>query len=243
MKKVIIIQARMGSSRLKGKVLFDLCGKPMLLHIYKRLSLIKCVDDIIVATTVKSEDDAVADICEKNNISYFRGSVDNVLERFYQCGLHYKADIITRITADCPLIVPSMIEQNINIFLQNKYDCISPRSKDGLIRGLDNETFSFKTLSEIREKNPTDSEKEHVTLYIYNHENDYKILSPKVDEIYKSKNIRLCVDEEADFKLIEHVYNKFYQENSIINTRQVIEYLLQHSEINNINKDIKQKEV
>ncbi len=92
-------------------------------------------------------------------------------------------------------------------------------------------------------KDLTDSEKEHVTLYMYNHENEYKILSPKIEEIYKSKNIRLCVDEKSDFQLTSVLYNKFYKENSIIDTKSVIKFLLKHDEINKININVKQREV
>lgn len=243
MKKIIIIQARIGSARLKGKVLFNLCNKPMLYHIYNRLTYVKNIDDIIVATSNNTLDNEIFSFCSANNISCFRGDENNVLERFFQCASHYNADVITRITADCPFIEPSIIEKNINLFLQGKYDCISPRSKDGLIRGLDNETFSFKTLYDMHSKDLTSAEKEHVTLHMYNNEDKYKILSPEVEAIYKTKNIRLCVDESADFQLTALLYEKFYEENSIVNTKSVIEFLLQHDEINNINKNVKQKEV
>lgn len=243
MKKIVIIQARMGSARLKGKVLFNLCNKPMLYHIYNRLQYVKNIDNIVVATSTNPLDDAIFSFCSANNILCFRGDENNVLERFFQCALQYNADIITRITADCPFIESSMIEKNIDIFLQGEYDCISPRSKDGLIRGLDNETFSFKVLSDMRVKDLTISEKEHVTLYMYNHDNEYKILSPKIEEIYKSKTIRLCVDEKSDFQLTSLLYEKFYKENSIVDTKSIIKFLLKHDEINRININVKQREV
>lgn len=243
MKKIVIIQARMGSARLKGKVLFNLCNKPMLYHIYNRLQYVKNIDNIVVATSTNPLDDAIFSFCSANNILCFRGDENNVLERFFQCALQYNADIITRITADCPFIEPSMIEKNIDIFLQGEYDCISPRSKDGLIRGLDNETFSFKALSDMRARDLTISEKEHVTLYMYNHDDEYKILSPKIDAIYKSKTIRLCVDEKSDFQLTSLLYEKFYKENSIVDTKSIIKFLLKHDEINRINITVKQREV
>ena len=243
MKKIVIIQARMGSARLKGKVLFNLCNKPMLYHIYNRLQYVKNIDNIVVATSTNPLDDAIFSFCSANNLLCLRGDENNVLERFFQCALQYNADIITRITADCPFIEPSMIEKNIDIFLQGEYDCISPRSKDGLIRGLDNETFSFQVLSDMRARDLTISEKEHVTLYMYNHDDEYKILSPKIDEIYRSKTIRLCVDEKSDFQLTSLLYEKFYKENSIVDTKSIIKFLLKHDEINRINITVKQIEV
>ena len=110
MKKIVIIQARMGSAWLKGKVLFNLCNKPMLYHIYNRLHYVKNIEDIVVATSINPLDDAIFSFCSANNILCFRGDENNVLERFFQCALKYNADIITRITADCPFIEPSIIE-------------------------------------------------------------------------------------------------------------------------------------
>lgn len=240
MNKGIIIQARMGSSRLPGKVLADICGKPMLLHVAQRLRRSKAADNIIIASSDLKEDDAVYEFCRDNDIDCFRGSSSNVLERYYECARKFHLDIIVRVTGDCPLICPCLIDKNINLYLKGGYDCISPRSKDGLIRGLDNEIFSFETLEKVYHADVTDDEKEHVTLHIYNHPEKYKILSPDTDNIYKMKGIRLCVDEASDLELIRFIYGQLYKEGDIINIKDAIELLENHPKMKSLNSCVMQ---
>lgn len=234
----IIIQARMGSSRLYGKVMKDICGFPMIYHIIKRLSYVKNIKYIIVATTYKKEDDVIYEYCIKNNIHCYRGSSKNVLERFYKCASKYHLDIITRITGDCPLICPHLVESNIALYINSDYDCISPRSADGLIRGLDNETFSFDVLNSVYKANLTDEEKEHVTLYIYNNADKYAVFSPPINDIYKT-DVRLCVDEIKDLELMEYVYKKLYKNNELIEISDVVA-LLKKDNMTDYNKSVKQ---
>lgn len=235
----IVIQARMGSSRLPGKVLAKLADKPMLLHIVKRMKLCRMCDDVVVATTDDVQDDVIEYLCTEKGITVFRGSRDDVLARFYDCALSASADVVVRITGDCPFVCPEMIDKHIRIFLENNYDCISPRSADGLIRGLDNEIFSFSALKRAYKNAKTVSEREHVTLHFYNNEDKFKIFSPPVADIYKLP-VRLCVDEYDDLKLIRKIYSKLYKEGSIIGTEDAVKLLKNTPELALINNGVRQ---
>ena len=238
-KIVVIIQARMGSSRLPGKVLAKLADKPMLLHIVERMKFCQMCDDVIVATTDDVQDDIMEYLCDEKGITVFRGSRDDVLARFYDCTLNAKADIIVRITGDCPLVCPKMVDKHIDIFLKNNYDCVSPRSTDGLIRGLDNEIFSFSALKRAYKNARTACEREHVTLYFYNNEDRFKVFSPPVDDIFKLP-VRLCVDEYDDLKLIKTIYGKLYRAGSIIGTEEAIKLLKNTPELALMNNGVRQ---
>ncbi|MEG2812115.1 MAG: glycosyltransferase family protein [Clostridium sp.] len=241
MKVVCIIQARMGSSRLPGKVMMELGGKPMLLNIVDRLSECKEINEIVVATSIFEEDDIIEKLCENNNVNYYRGSLNNVLERFYNVAKISSADIIVRITGDCPLIDSDLVDNVIMKFKSERVDYIAPRSADGLIRGLDVEVFSFSALEKAYKEACTDEEKEHVTLYIYRRPDSFKLLNYDFKSRFKSEGIRLCVDEKRDYDLIKLLYNKFYSEGSLIRVDDVIEYLTKYPEVKKINEDVRQK--
>ena len=240
MKKVAIIQARMGSTRLAGKILSKLEDKLMLEHILTRLTKCSNLDDIIIATTTETNDDVVEEFAQKNSYKYFRGSSADVLNRYYETAKYYNADIVVRITADCPLICPKLVDQDIDLYTSGDYDLVSPRSEDGLIRGLDNETLSFKLLEKLNDTVTDISEREHVTLHIIHNPNSFKILSPEMDEYYKRK-YRLTVDEKDDFKLIEEIYKRLYKTGEIIDIKDVVQLLDQNPELANINAHVEQK--
>ena len=147
-KKVgIIIQARMGSSRLPGKILLDASGKPMLQYLIDKLNKIECVK--IIATTDKVQDDEIVQYANNNNVLYFRGSESNVLSRYYECAKFFGIDIIVRITSDCPLIDENLLNESIRFYLNNNNEnCyLSNSIKRTFPRGFDFEIFSFKLLS------------------------------------------------------------------------------------------------
>lgn len=240
MKKVAIIQARMGSTRLAGKILSKLEDKLMLEHIHTRLTKCKNLDDIIIATTTESNDDVVEKLAQKNNYKYFRGSSADVLNRYYETAKHYNADIIVRITADCPLICPKLVDKDIELYINGDYDLVSPRSSDGLIRGLDNEVLSFKLLEKLNNSVTDISEREHVTLHILHNPNTYKILSPEIDDYYK-RNYRLTVDEKDDFRLIEEIYKRLYKTGEIIDIKDVVQLLDSNSDLAKMNAHVEQK--
>lgn len=233
----------MGSTRLPGKTLADLSGKPMLWHIVNRCQWSKLADVIIVATSKNKEDDKIEKFCKKNRINCFRGSSINVLKRYYQAAKKFHVDNIVRITADCPLIDPVIIDKYIKVFSENKYDYVSNvNPKRTFPRGLDVEVFSFKALKKAHLEAKKPYEKEHVTPYIWeNLKGEFDIGDPVgTPAIYKS-NYRLTVDYPEDFELMQNIYQRFYNNNKIIDVKRVISYLDKYPQVAKINSDLLQK--
>ncbi|KYH34825.1 3-deoxy-manno-octulosonate cytidylyltransferase [Clostridium tepidiprofundi DSM 19306] len=240
-KVVCIIQARMGSTRLPKKVLMPLCNKPMLEHLVNRLKCCEKLDEIVIATTTLEQDDKIVELAEKNNIKYYRGSENDVLKRYLESAYKVNADIVVRITADCPFIHPKLVDDVIEYFKSNSYDYVSPKSEYGLIRGLDTEVFSYEALKKADKLAKKEIFREHVTLYMYRNPENFKIGVFPIPIELKNYNIRLCVDQEEDFALINILYNRLYNGKDIINIYDVISLLEREPRLLNINKDVQQK--
>ncbi|MFW6040857.1 MAG: cytidylyltransferase domain-containing protein [Thermoplasmatota archaeon] len=242
-KKIgVIVQARMGSTRLPGKVAKELVGKPMLTHVIERLKESEELDQIIVATSVKDDDGRVIEIAEKENVSTYRGSEADVLSRYIEAAEKYQIDIIIRVTADCPLIDPITIDELIKEFL--KSIDLDYMNLKGYPRGLDTGICTLESLKKVERKvknDPKESQyREHVTLYIYRHPEEFKIDIKEAPEELR-KGYRLSVDEVEDFELMENIYNRLYEEGDIIDIKEVLKMLDNEPELAKINADIKQK--
>jgi spore coat polysaccharide biosynthesis protein SpsF len=245
----IIIQARMGSGRLPGKVLRDLVGFPMVYHVVERCRFAKCAANVIVATTTLLEDDAIVGACERFVIPYSRGSSENVLERYYDAARQYKSSVIVRVTADCPLIDPFIIDECVKKFYESEADYISNVSdKDAsertFPRGLDVEVFSFAALEKAYRNATEQYEKEHVTPYIWeNKKNEFRIGSSVSASSEYARDYRLTVDYPEDFELMEIIYERFYKSGTIIFVPEVISFLSHNPEIAAININCEQRPV
>lgn len=206
MKTVAIIQARMGSTRFPNKVMKEINGKPLISLLIERLSLSREIDQIVLATSVDLKNDALAEFIQNLGISVFRGSETNVLERYYQAAKASSADIVIRITGDCPLIDPTLVDQVITKFKASDVDYCS--NTDGLMfpDGLDTEVFSFDVLQKAYTEAKADREKEHVTPYIREH-SSFKKTSILPDQDYS--HYRWTVDEKEDFEVIKNVFLHF----------------------------------
>jgi len=240
MKVVAIIQARMGSTRLPGKVLMDLAGEPMLARVYERAARAKSVDKVIVATSDIAGDDSIAELCSARAWLCFRGSENDVLDRYYQAAKIHRADIVVRITADCPLIEPLIIDKVIKAFLERnpKIDYASNiLLKRTFPRGLDTEVLRFDTLERIWKEDQDLPRREHVTAYIHQ--------QPELFNIYGVVNykdysyMRWTVDTIEDLNFVRKVYKYFHSNN--FNWKDVLSLLEKHSEWLEINRHIKQK--
>jgi spore coat polysaccharide biosynthesis protein SpsF len=202
-----IIQARMNSTRLPGKVMKLLDNKnPSLFYTINQLKSASKLDKIIVATTQLAEDDKIEEFSIKNGIECFRGEADNVLDRFYTCAKKYELDVIVRITADCPLIDPNIVNSAIQIFNSDKYDYIHNQDPRTFPDGLDIEVFTFNVLEKAWKNAVLPSEKEHVTPYFRNHKEDFKIKS-----MINEKNLsfhRWTLDYKEDLELIRKIIQK-----------------------------------
>lgn len=235
----IIIQARMSSTRLPGKVLKNLAGKEILWHVVERCKKSKLADKLIVATSEDDRDEIIKKFCKNNKIEVFSGSLNNVLKRFYDCAKNYNLTTIIRITSDCPLVDPNIIDNSIKCHLNNKknYNYTSNCLNRTFPRGLDCEIFSFSALEDAYNNAKEPFEIEHVTPYIIKNN---KTMTYTVDKEYEG-NFRLVIDEEADYKLLTHIYDKFYKKSEIIDVRKIITYLKENMNITKINEKIEQK--
>jgi spore coat polysaccharide biosynthesis protein SpsF len=237
-----IIQARMGSSRLPNKVMKSICGKTVLEHVIERVGQCKEIDDIIIATTTFDRDNVIADEALRCGVKYFRGSEDDVLSRYYYAAEEYKADIIVRITSDCPLIDPAISDNVIKFYRNNKYDIVTNAGIDlsqrTYPRGLDTEVFSFKVL-EAAFKNATKGyQREHVTPYIY--ENCKKAYYKNPIDFSR---YRWTLDTDDDLKLIDSVYKYLYKGKHNFYFNDIIELMDKHPELAKINEHVEQKKI
>ena len=212
---IAIVQARMNSKRLPGKVLMDIAGRPMLWHVINRIKHSKYVNKTIIATTTNKDDKQIEDFCKTYDIDLYRGNEDDVLDRYYQCAELWNADTIVRITADCPLIDSEIVDEVIYSYLKNKdnFDGSSNTIKRTYPRGLDTEVISFSTLKRIWNNAKKDYQREHVTIYIYEHTRQFKLYS--VENDIDLSHCRWTVDEKKDLKFIKEIYKSLYQEENI----------------------------
>lgn len=237
----IIIQARLGSTRLPGKVLMDLQGHPVLYHVLKRMGEVENTE-LVVATSVAKTDDPLEEFCNKYGVPCYRGSEDNVLQRFYEAAKHYGFDTIVRITSDCPLIDPKVTSSIIAAYETSDCDMVTNGGADPsnrtFPRGMDVSVFSFAALEEANKRAETKSQKEHVTPYLYEYK---KVLFFKQKE--DQSQYRLTLDTAQDLELIEKIYAELYEEGKLFYLEDIISLLKRRPELVRINQHIKQKKV
>ena len=226
-----ILQARLSSSRLPGKVLKTLMGKPMLLHQIERLQHSKMIEKLVVATSVDGSDDAIEEMCIDNGVEVFRGSLDNVLGRFYQCAKQYNPNYVVRLTGDCPLADWQIIDSMIQFHLDKKLDYTSTSLK--FPDGLDAEVMTMKALTKTKYNATMPSEIEHVTQYINKNPNKFKNEHFNFDK--DLSHIRWTVDEPEDFFLVEKIYQALYKDNPLFLTKDILNLLDEQPELTKIN--------
>lgn len=240
MKNVVIVQARVGSSRLHAKVLKKICGKTILEHDIERMKQASFVNDIIIATTEKEEDDLIENIAYKCNVKCFRGSEEDVLDRYYKAAKKYNVENIIRITSDCPLIDPHVIDDVVKCYESGNYDVITnvPNdSKHTYPRGMDVEEFSFKWLERAWNEATEQYDREHVSPYIYDHAQNKCYYQYKNDY----SKYRLTLDTDEDWQVINNIYNHFYHGFHDFYLEDIICYIKKNPQIMDINKNVIQK--
>lgn len=239
MKVVAIIQARMGSTRLPGKVLKDLAGEPLLARVVSRTLRAKSMNDVVVATTKDPTDDAIVDLCQERGWQFFRGNQEDVLDRYYQSALAFEADIIARITSDCPLIEPEIIDRMVNEFLSHypEVDYVSNSLQRTFPLGLDVEVMSFDALEKAWQEDNNPIWREHVTPYLRRHPKKFRTRNVASDIDYSY--MRWTVDTIEDLTFIRKIYNHF--QSDIFTWREVLRLLEIHPEWLKINQEVQQK--
>ena len=236
----IIIQARINSSRLPRKVLKKIEGKTVLEHVIERIKKVQNCSKIILATTDKKQDDILERMAKKLNIPVFRGSEDDVLDRYYQAAKLFKIDPIIRITADCPLIDSRVVERAIDIYLKGNYDYVSNIRPPTFPDGLDVEIFSFKALEKSWKEAGMRSEREHVTSYILKNPRIFKMGNLANND--NISHLRLTLDRNEDILLIRRIYKELYSENPFFGLIDIIKLFKEKPELIKINQHINRNE-
>jgi len=237
MKTILIIQARMGSSRLPGKILLPLGTSDNLVYVTERCK--KIVDDVIIATSTLPQDDPVAAWCSMRNIACYRGSEDDVLDRYVQAAKPYNPDYVIRVTADCPFVDIEMGIEMLNLMKEKQVDIIDLKGE--LPRGLAVEVISYQALQYIHTHGLEQRHREHVTYYAYEYKKEFTRASYTVPSNRLYPELRITLDTTDDYTVLVNVAEHF--NDLYISSSEVIQYLLDHPEIAKLNAYIEQKPV
>ena len=224
-----IIQARMGSTRLPGKVLAEIAGHPMLWHVVNRVREAKTLDKVIVATSDSPSDNILVASCEQDGIPCFRGREDDVLDRYYQAARWIGADAIVRITADCPLIDPVVLDKVVTAYLDGECNYASNTIERTYPDGLDTEVFSFEALEKAWREARLMSEREHVTPYIWKNLDLFRLR--QVTQQTDLSDLRWTVDEPEDLEFVRKIYEYLYQPGHVFLMDDIVKLLQRHPEL------------
>lgn len=235
MSVVAILQARVSSSRLPGKVLRPLLGKPMLQHQIERILQSKLIDKLVIATSEQPEDTPLESLAYHIGIDCFRGSLEDVLERFYRAAVVHSPTHVVRLTGDCPLIDPNVVDKVIRHHLLSKADYTSNGSPPTYPDGLDVEVMKFAILEQAFEEAVIPSEREHVTPYTRKFPNKYHL--ENVTHTEDLSSLRWTVDEFEDFKFVEEIYNRLYNRKPQFLMGDILSILSDEPELGNINSN------
>lgn len=233
----------MTSQRLPGKVLIKISGKPILTLIFERLRACNNISDIILAIPDTEQNDILEEYAKKINCNLFRGSENDVLLRYYRAAEVFNVDTIVRITSDCPLVDPQIIDGMIEGYLNNAFDYLAVGIEGNYPRGLDAEVFSFETLKKVNTEAHFGYEREHVTPYIYGHPELFRIHFVEAREKLRRPDLRLTVDSEEDLQLMREVFKRLYNNENVFSIEAVIDLLDAHPELKAINAHVHQKEL
>lgn len=239
MNTIVIIQARMGSSRLPGKVLKPLGDSDVLSYDITRCRAIEGVSEVIIATSVLEQDDAIAQWCEENKVSYYRGSEDDVLDRYVQCAKLYNPDYVMRVTSDCPFVDFEMASEIISLMKKERKDIVLVEGE--LPRGLVVELISFAALQRIHKVGKENRHREHVTYYAYEYPNEFEPVTYNAPSNRIAPELRITLDTKEDYELLYLVAKHF--NNPLVSSAAVIQFLKENPEIANLNTHIQQKPV
>lgn len=241
LKILVVIQARMASTRLPGKSLRTILNRPILSFLVERLKHLSHLVTIVIATSEEDSDDPIVEFCKEEQIEVYRGSEEDVLDRYLKTARRFNGDVIVRITGDCPLMDPRVVDQALSQFLEHypDYDYVSNTIKRTFPRGLDVEVFKRRALERAHEESYFTEEREHVTPYIWRHAEIFTLGNLYYKEDHSSH--RWTLDTEEDFKLISLMLNSLWQENPQFSMEDALLLLQQNPEWVTLNAQVKQK--
>ena len=240
---VITIEARMLSSRLPGKVLRPILGRPMLALMIERLQRVKNVAAIVVATTVDPSCDPIETLARELGVSCFRGSEDDVLDRVLQAARAAEADLIVETTGDCPLIDPAVIDVMIADFLAGGADYVANILQPTWPRGMDVQVFPRAVLERVAQLTNDPADREHVSLYIYEHPETFRLRNVVSGLPADVAELRLTVDTREDFALVTRIYEALYVGNPRFGMMEILALFAEHPDWREINRAVQQKAV
>jgi spore coat polysaccharide biosynthesis protein SpsF len=239
---IAIVQGRMGSRRLPGKVLKLIAGRPMLAHVVQRAAMATSIDEVIVATSDDPSDDPIEAFCDRQGYLCYRGSQYDVLDRFYQAASLSDADVVVRITADCPLIDPGVIDKTVDAFFEQGADFAANRLPPPYKRtypiGLDVEVCSFSALERAWQAATEPHEREHVLPYLYEQSGRFKVIVVDADQDYG--HLRWTVDTESDLQLVRRLF-EYLGDREDFTWLDVLDIWQAHPELQQINADVQHK--
>ncbi len=244
MKVVATIEARMTSTRLPGKSMKSILGKPMLEILIERVKNCKKIDTIVVATTENKTDDIIEELSKKTSVNCFRGSEEDVLDRVLKAAKSAKADVIVELWGDSPLIDPFLIDEIIEYYLENDYDCVGttlPNFKKTFPLGLSVLIFPTRILDEVDKLTQKPEDRENVSNYIYEHPEKYKIGAMPCPDDLNFPELRFTVDEASDFELVKTVFENLYPTNKDFRASDVIKFLNSNPQVRNLNRHVVQR--
>ncbi|MCS6930348.1 MAG: glycosyltransferase family protein [Saprospiraceae bacterium] len=221
---VTVVQARMGSTRLPGKVMLDLVGQPLLLRMIERVQAAQKVETIVVATTVEASDDPIEALCIQNGLRCYRGSVEDLLDRHYQAGRLWNADAVAKIPSDCPLIDPAVIDRVFEYFLQNDYDYVSNLHPATYPDGNDVEVMKMSALEVAWKEARRPFEREHTTPFLWENPNRFSIGNVRWETgLDYSMTHRWTIDYPEDYAFIRAVYEELYPKNPRFTLQDILD--------------------
>jgi spore coat polysaccharide biosynthesis protein SpsF len=243
MKIVSTIEARMGSTRLPGKTLRKIMGKPMLELMIERVKKSNLIEEIVIATSENPKDDVIEVLAKRLNVGCFRGSEGDVLDRVLKAAKAYEADHIVELWGDCPLIDPEIIDELIKYYLDNDFDCVGTSLDKTFPWGISALIFPTKILEKISQITQDPVDRENVSNYIYEHPDRYKIGQLPCPPELNHPEIRLTVDELDDFEVVKIIFERLTPIYPNFKTIDIIKFLESNPEIKNINRHVKQKKL
>jgi spore coat polysaccharide biosynthesis protein SpsF len=233
-----ILQARASSSRLPGKVLKPILGRPMLLHQLDRVRRARSLDALVVATSTDPSDDPIEVLCVSAGITCFRGSLNDVLDRFYQTAIAYRPRAVVRLTGDCPLTDPGLIDRVVEFFGTDTFDIAG--TANTFPDGLDVEVVRFDVLERAWKEATRPSDREHVTLMVHRQPERFRV--GRYQNETDLSHMRWTVDEPQDFELVRRIYEALYPRNPAFTTRDILELLAAQPQLLHVNQGIRRNE-
>jgi spore coat polysaccharide biosynthesis protein SpsF len=240
-KVVATIEARMTSTRLPGKVMMPLAGRPVMAHMIERHRRSKYTDEVVVATTSKPTDDPVVALCEEMQCPYFRGSEEDVFQRMVQAAAAHQAEIQVQGMADSPLVDWRMVDQCIEMLEANNADCVENETIETFPLGFDMRVFRFAALQRAEQTDTEPGYREHAGLSVRQKRDQFKVIDWQAEGEMRWPELRLTLDTPEDYQLISAVFDEFYAKNPDFSAQEVVHFLKQHPELVAINSSVKQK--